>query len=126
MMAIVKMLFTSKLGLIGLALAGALLGGAYLYHTSTVATLELAQERAETRASLAETDLVLTEANNKFLLDESLAAEASAKRLQSELADIRARHRPIRQRIDTAPASDDGPLAPVLRDTLRALRAGKP
>lgn len=126
MIALLKMVFTSKLGLIGIALASALLGGAYFYHASTVAKLELAQERSETRAFLAEADLVRTEANNKFLLSEKLTAEASAKRLQSALAGIEARHRPSRQRIDTAPVSDDGPLAPVLRDALRALREGNP
>lgn len=124
MIAIVKMIFASKAGLIGLALAGALLGGAYFYHTSKVAALQLAQERAETRAALAEGDLARSEANNKFLLAERAAADASAARLQARLDVIGERHRPMRQRVDTAPASEDGPLAPVLRDTLRALREG--
>lgn len=118
----IKFLFATKAGLIGVGLTAALLTGAWWYHSSKVATLELAQERAETRASLAEADLARSEKFAAGLREERDAAEVSTKRLQWELATIGARHKPTRQRINTAPASDDGPLAPVLRDTLRALR----
>lgn len=119
---IIKGLFATKAGLIGIGLAAALVGGAWLYHSGKVAKLELAQERAETRAHLAEADLARSEKYAAGLKEERDAAEASTKRLQATLAAIDTRHRPARQRINTAPASADGPLAPVLRDTLRALR----
>ena len=49
------------------------------------------------------------------------AAEADIKALQEELAAQAESYDALRQRIRRAPASDDGPVAPVLRSTLEAL-----
>lgn len=48
-------------------------------------------------------------------------AEADIKALQEELAEQAEDYDALRQRIQRSPASDDGPVAPVLRSTLEAL-----
>lgn len=48
-------------------------------------------------------------------------AERAVVKLQEVLAERDADYQAIRQRIRQAPASDDGAVAPVLRDTLEAL-----
>lgn len=48
-------------------------------------------------------------------------AEADIKALQEELAEQAEDYDTLRQRIQRSPASDDGPVAPVLRSTLEAL-----
>ncbi|MDT8428508.1 MAG: hypothetical protein RQ757_07050 [Pseudomonadales bacterium] len=50
------------------------------------------------------------------------AARESVSRLQAELAAQDAAGAVQEQRIEAAPESDDGPVAPVLRDTLSELR----
>ena len=52
---------------------------------------------------------------------ERAEAEEAVKALQAELIEQAADYQPIRQRIDDAPDTDDGPVAPVLRDTLERL-----
>lgn len=49
------------------------------------------------------------------------ASEAEIKALQEELAEQAESYDALRQRIRRAPASDNGPVAPVLRDTLERL-----
>ena len=49
------------------------------------------------------------------------AAEADLKALQEELAEQAESYDALRQRIRRAPASDNGPVAPVLRSTLESL-----
>lgn len=51
----------------------------------------------------------------------SRAAERAVVELQAALAERDADYQEIRQRIRQAPAEADGPVAPVLRDTLEAL-----
>lgn len=48
-------------------------------------------------------------------------AEADVKALQEELAEQAEDYQSLRQRIQRSPTSDDGPVAPVLRDTLERL-----
>ncbi|WP_144981138.1 hypothetical protein [Halomonas sp. C22] len=48
-------------------------------------------------------------------------AEAAVQALQEELAAQAESYDDLRQRIRRAPASDNGPVAPVLRDTLERL-----
>ncbi|WNL39840.1 hypothetical protein RN346_04590 [Halomonas sp. PAMB 3232] len=48
-------------------------------------------------------------------------AEADIKALQEELAEQAESYDALRQRIRRAPASDNGTVAPVLRDTLERL-----
>ncbi|MCL7931624.1 hypothetical protein [Halomonas llamarensis] len=48
-------------------------------------------------------------------------AEAAVQALQEEMAEQAEDYDMQRQRIQRTPTSDDGPVAPVLRDTLEAL-----
>lgn len=48
-------------------------------------------------------------------------AEAAVQALQEDLAEQAEDYDALRQRIQRAPASDDGSVAPVLRSTLEAL-----
>tara|TARA_R110002012_G_scaffold295444_4_gene491963 strand:+ start:1735 stop:2088 length:354 start_codon:yes stop_codon:yes gene_type:complete len=48
-------------------------------------------------------------------------AEADVKALQEEMAEQAESYGALRQRIQRAPASDDGPVSPVLRDALERL-----
>ncbi|HDZ48760.1 hypothetical protein LCGC14_0074720 [marine sediment metagenome] len=48
-------------------------------------------------------------------------AEAAIQALQEELAEQAEDYDALRQRIQRSPASDDGDVAPVLRDTLERL-----
>jgi uncharacterized coiled-coil DUF342 family protein len=48
-------------------------------------------------------------------------AEADVQALQEELAEQAEGYQALRQRIQRSPSSDDGPVAPVLRDTLERL-----
>lgn len=48
-------------------------------------------------------------------------AEADVQELQEELAEQAEGYQALRQRIQRSPSSDDGPVAPVLRDTLERL-----
>tara|TARA_R110002072_G_scaffold51245_3_gene137401 strand:- start:28 stop:366 length:339 start_codon:yes stop_codon:yes gene_type:complete len=48
-------------------------------------------------------------------------AEADVKALQEAMAEQAEDYDALRQRIQRSPASDDGPVAPVLRSTLEAL-----
>ncbi|WP_417862403.1 hypothetical protein [Vreelandella venusta] len=68
--------------------------------------------QAETLATLDE----LLDAQQRYRL-----AEADIKALQEELAEQAQDYQALRQRIQRSPASDDGPVAPVLRDTLERL-----
>lgn len=52
---------------------------------------------------------------------ERAEAEEAVKALQAQLIEQAADYQPIRQRIEDAPDTDDGPVAPVLRDTLERL-----
>ncbi|TVU88295.1 hypothetical protein [Vreelandella titanicae] len=48
-------------------------------------------------------------------------AEADVQALQEELAEQAEGYNALRQRIQRSPSSDDGTVAPVLRDTLERL-----
>lgn len=48
-------------------------------------------------------------------------AEQAVRALQAELIEQSADYQPLRQRIEDAPESDDGPVAPVLRNALESL-----
>ncbi|MDY7117144.1 hypothetical protein RAN53_12385 [Halomonas sp. SSL-5] len=79
-----------------------------------VETLEASRERwqAHTLSVMAQ----LGEARERARQAESALAE-----LQAALAARDADYREIRRRIRQAPAEDDGPVAPVLRQALEAL-----
>lgn len=93
-------------------------------------TNNLANELALERSALSlmtekrdEWQREATEAANQ--LDEAERqrrdAEAAVQALQEELASQAESYDTLRQRIQRSPASDDGPVAPVLRDTLERL-----
>ncbi|NVE91559.1 hypothetical protein [Vreelandella titanicae] len=48
-------------------------------------------------------------------------AEQAVRALQAELIEQSAGYKSLRQRIEDAPESDDGPVAPVLRNALESL-----
>lgn len=100
------------------------LTGGWLWHQSRVKSLQLDLQRTETRAEQAEQGLRRAVVQYENLNRERKAAEDSTRALQARLATVDGQHAAIRRRIDAAPAADDGPLAPVLRETLRALREG--
>lgn len=70
------------------------------------------EAQAETLATLDE----LLDTQQRYRL-----AETDIKALQEELAEQAQDYQALRQRIQRSPASDDGPVAPVLRDTLERL-----
>lgn len=89
-------------------------------------THELALERSALQQMTDKRDewqREATQAANQ--LDESerrrRLAEADIKALQEALAEQAEDYDALRQRIRRAPASDNGPVAPVLRSTLEAL-----
>ncbi|MGO2242093.1 MAG: hypothetical protein ACTH5D_10090 [Halomonas sp.] len=91
---------------------------------------DLANELALERSALSEMtdkrDAWQLEANEVAdKLDEAEQryrdAEAAVQALQDELAEQAEDYESLRQRIQRSPASDDGPVAPVLRDTLESL-----
>ena len=81
---------------------------------SAVTRLTTARDQWQARAERHRQDLADAEARGRAL-------EGALRELQASLAEIDARYRDLRGRIDRAPAADDGEVAPVLRDTLEAL-----
>ncbi|MCS4503878.1 hypothetical protein NYO91_07280 [Arhodomonas aquaeolei] len=112
----------------GAAIAVLLGGGAWLYHGWQVSRLEAAVAAAESdladmrdnrdqwRASAGR-----WEERAKRLEAERDAAREAQQALRAELDEREADYEALRERIANAPDEDDGPVAPVLRDTLEAL-----
>lgn len=87
---------------------------------------ELALERSALSQMTGQRDEWLREATEVAdQLDEAEQryrdAEAAVQALQEELAEQAEDYDSLRQRIQRSPTSDDGPVAPVLRDTLERL-----
>lgn len=110
-------------GLIMTMLVAALAGGG-LWHKYKMTSLGNALQRTESRAQQAEERLGRAVVLYEMLRREKVAADEATLQLQARLAKTSAWHRDIRTQIDSAPPAADGPLAPVLRDTLNALRKG--
>lgn len=121
-------------GLLLLALVGLLVTG-WFWHQAIVKGLEvevtehqasvqmltserdqMASERDQwqDRAEQREADLVRVE-------QQRLRAEASVRALQKRLSGLNEEYEQLQRRIRQAPAADDGPVAPVLINTLEAL-----
>lgn len=100
------------------------LAGGWLWHQSRLKSVQLDLQRTEAGKQLAEDALGRSVVQYENLRREKVAAEDSTRALQARLATVDERHAAIRKRINAAPATDDGPLAPVLRETLRALSEG--
>lgn len=90
----------------------------------------LARDLAAERAALAQMteqrdewqqSAERTERELKSVERQRREAEAAVQALQEELAEQAESYDALRQRIRRAPASEDGPVAPVLRDTLERL-----
>jgi peptide methionine sulfoxide reductase mrsA len=60
-------------------------------------------------------------AANKALADEYAAADAAYQALIATTSQIAAQYRPAIRRVQQAPAQDDAPVAPVLRQALEDL-----
>ena len=60
-------------------------------------------------------------AANKALADEYAAADAAYQALITTESQISAQYRPVIRRVQQAPAQDDAPIAPVLRQALEDL-----
>lgn len=87
---------------------------------------ELALERSSLQQMTDKRDNWQQEANEVAgQLDEAerrrREAEADVQELQEELAEQAEGYQALRQRIQRSPSSDDGTVAPVLRDTLERL-----
>lgn len=73
------------------------------------------RDRWQARASRYRDDMITA-------IAEQAHAEKAVRELQAELSDNGARYRALQARIRQAPETDDGPVAPVLRDALEALQ----
>lgn len=119
-------LLPGRVWLIG-ALVAAMAGG-WLWHQTETARLELAVTEAQFEAEALRRGRDAWQARaNRYRDDlvtaiaEQAHAERAVRELQASLAEIDARYRTLRGRIEQAPEADDGAVAPVLRDTLEAL-----
>ncbi|WP_328184649.1 hypothetical protein [Marinobacter sp. OP 3.4] len=104
------------------------MGGGWLWHDWQTGRLEerLAEARGEStdlRSSLSHWQAEAE--RRKQALDQVRqdvrAAEAAMLELEARLEQKDAAYEELWQRIQTAPESDDGPVAPVLRKTLEGL-----
>lgn len=77
---------------------------------------QMTDKRDEWKQEATEAANQLNEAEQRRRL-----AEADIKALQEELAEQAESYDNLRQRIQRTPTADDGPVAPVLRDTLERL-----
>lgn len=104
------------------------LGGGWLWHDWQTGRLEerLAEARGEStdlRTSLSQWQAEAE--RRKQALDQMRAdardSEAARRELESRLEEQDAAYAALLEQISAAPASDDGPVAPVLRKTLEDL-----
>ncbi|MEX0745303.1 MAG: hypothetical protein WD118_06845 [Phycisphaeraceae bacterium] len=102
--------------------------GAWLWHDATTSRLETALAEANSaRQALSESRdqwQARAESQARSLArerEERRHAEAAVRTLQADLQTLDNRYTTMARRIRQAPAEDDGPVAPVLRETLEAL-----
>lgn len=116
------MLKNSFIALVGLLALGLWFQHQYVIHLKEMVAIErqaTESAQASTQEARQETLQVMDEL--AAVERQRRAAEADIKALQEELAEQAEGYDALRQRIRRAPASDDGPVAPVLRDTLERL-----
>jgi|GEM_PF-3479887 len=114
----------SKIGLavVGVLVIALVVQYQYASHLKEMVAIERqAYEKANADKQAAQAEALATldellDAQQRYRL-----AEADIKALQEELAEQAQDYQALRQRIQRSPASDDGPVAPVLRDTLEHL-----
>lgn len=116
------MLSKIGLGVVGVLVIALIMQYQYMSHLKEMVAIE---RQAYENAHAAKRE---AQAETLAALDELLGvqqryhlAEADIKALQEELAEQSEDYDALRQRIQRSPASDDGPVAPVLRDTLERL-----
>ncbi len=126
----------------GTVLAALLGAGGWFYHNWQTDQLETQLAEAQSEMQAALTDQVRAESDARELRQalnqwqrsaeeaqrraDALAAQAEESRAQvrtlmSRLAEREQQYRALQAHIRAAPESDDGPVAPVLRDTMEAL-----
>lgn len=116
------MLNKAILALIGALVLGLWFQHIYVNHLKEMVAIERqAAESAEQRTQEARQQALAAMDELAEVERQRRAAEADIKALQEELAEQAESYDALRQRIRRAPASDDGPVAPVLRSTLEAL-----
>lgn len=121
-------------GLLGRWLGGGTLaaliamGGGWLWHDWQTGRLEsrLAEARGEStelRALLSEWQAAAERRGQELerAQEEAEAARVAVDRLEGQLETQETAYHQLRQQILSAPESQDGPVAPVLRNTLEAL-----
>lgn len=104
-----------------LGLVVALLVGTLLYHAWRTGQLQHLLQASQTERSQWQQLATAEKARADRLAAQQQAASAAVQALQAELASADARYRSLKQRIANAPASDNGAVAPVLRQALEGL-----
>jgi F0F1-type ATP synthase epsilon subunit len=106
--------------LVGVGVLVAALGGGYLYVSRLHAQVDAAESlaaNATAAAAAAEAALARAQRDHARAVAALEAERAAAEKRSAEL-------REARRKVEAAPEADDGPVAPVLRDALEALRGG--
>ncbi|WP_286694994.1 hypothetical protein [Spongiibacter sp. UBA1325] len=104
-----------------LAVAVALLIATLLYHAWRTGQLQHLLQTSLSERSQWQQLATAEKARADRLAKQQQAANAAVQTLQAELANTDARYRSLQQRIANAPASDNGAVAPVLRQALEGL-----
>lgn len=116
------MLNKAILALIGALVLGLWFQHIYVNHLKEIVAIERqAAESAQQRTQEARQQALAAIDELAEAERQRRASEAEIKALQEALAEQAASYDDLRQRIRRAPASDNGPVAPVLRDTLERL-----
>lgn len=116
------MLSKIGLGVVGVLVIALIMQYQYVSHLKEMVAIERqATENAQERTQEARQQTLEVMDELAAVERRRLAAEAAVQALQEELAEQAEDYDALRQRIQRSPASEDGPVAPVLRDTLERL-----
>jgi len=116
-------LFTSRGGRVVLVLL--VLGAGVAWHFYRVHSLKGRIQAQQASISQLRTQRDQYRAAADSLRKQLAENDAATRRLQKRLAKTHTTTREQLRAVDQAPASDDGPVAPVLDHALAALRSGK-
>lgn len=94
---------------------------AILIATGIIATLGGYIHRLRGQLASEQATVAALTAANKALADEYAAADAAYQALIATTSQITTQYRPAIRRVQQAPARDDAPVAPVLRQALEDL-----
>ncbi|MGP9798166.1 hypothetical protein ACT3UJ_12500 [Halomonas sp. 86] len=116
------MLSKATLALVGVLALGLWFQHLYVKHLKEMVAIEQqATENAQARTEVARQQTLEALGDLETVVRLHRLAEADIKALQEELAAQAEGYDTLRQRIQRTPTTDDGPVAPVLRDTLERL-----